>query len=470
MRKSQRILLFLAAALAAGGCSQPKPGAPLTSEAIDAVLTSPAMEVLRVQARSIRHPLLRPLEIKQDDGVSPDEAAVLAVLANPSLRAVRDARGLVAAQVLQAGLLPNPSLSFGSEFPYVGPDKIVAYGIGLSWDISSLISRQAKVDAAKAQAASVDLDIAWQEWQVAQTAKSAAWKVLSLQAQLEMAGQADSLLQDNLKTVQQAVGLQHKTAVDLSAAQAARQEAHTMVLELERDLARQRLALNRMLGLPSQTQVKMRKEDFPDGLGEPAVVDLQKGIEDRRLDLLALRRGYDSQEAAVRAAVLSRFPKIAAGASHGRDTAGVYTFGYDLSVDLPLFDRNQGNIAIEKATRQTLFDEFINRVFEGRNDIATSAAEIGLIHRQIAFAQSAVPVLERLVADYGKAVDAGNADVLSYYSARNDLNKKKIEILKLKQDLVDAWIGLENASGLCLTRPEPSAVPASQPALQGVTP
>jgi outer membrane protein TolC len=470
MRKVQFGLLFMAAALVAGGCSPSKRQVPLTSEAIDAGLTSPAMEVLRVQARSIRHPMLAPLEIKEGDGVSPDEAAVLAVLANPSLRAVRDARGLAAAQVLRAGLLPNPSLSFGREFPYAGPDTIVAYGIGLNWDITSLIDHAAKVDAAKAMAASVDLDVAWQEWQVAQTAKSAAWKVLSLQSQLEMANQADSLLQDNLKTVQKAVELQHKTSVDLSGAQAAQQEAHTTVLELERDLRKQRLALNRMLGLPAQTQVKMREEDFPDRPDAPDATDLQKGMEDRRLDLLALRRGYDSQEAAVRAAVLSRFPKIAVGASHARDTGGVYTFGYDLSVDLPLFDRNQGNIAIEKATRQTLFDEFINRVFEGRNDIAAAIAEIGLLHGQIVFAQSAVPVLERLVADYEKAVDAGNADVLSYYSARNDLDKKKIEVLKLKQDLVDAWISLENASGLCLTRPASSAAPASQPASQGVAP
>jgi len=186
MWKTRCTLLCLAAALAGAGCSSPQ-AAPLTSEAIDAALTPPAMDVLRAQARSIRHPLLSPLEIKEGGGVSPEEAAVLAVLANPSLRAVRDARGLGAAQVLQAGLLPNPSVSWGQEFPYAGPDHLVAFGIGWSWDISSLISRAAKVDAARAQAASVDLDIAWQEWQVAQSAKSAAWKVLSLQSQLEIA-------------------------------------------------------------------------------------------------------------------------------------------------------------------------------------------------------------------------------------------------------------------------------------------
>ena len=470
MRKSHCFLLFLAPVLAAAGCSLAGQARPLTNKAIEAALTPPAMEVLRVQAKSIRHPLLSPLEINGNDGVSPEEAAVLAVLANPSLRAVRDGRGLAAAQVLQAGLLPNPSVSWGHAFPYFGPDHIVAYSIGLSWDISALISHGAKVEAAKAQAASVDLDIAWQEWQVAQSAKSAAWKVLSLQAQLEMARQADSLLQDNLKTVQKALDLQQKLAVDLSAAQAAQQEAHATVLGLERDLDKQRLALNRLLGLPAQRLAMVREGYPPLARNAPVAVELQKGLEDRRLDLLALRRGYDSQEATVRAAVLSRFPKITLGPSHARDTTGVYTFGYDLSVDLPLFDRNQGNIAIEKATRQKLFDEFMNRLAEARSDLATSVAEIEALRRQIEFAQSAVPALQRLAADYEKAVNEGNADVLSYYSARSDLNKKKIEILKLKQDFIDEWISLENVSGLCLTQPAPSRTPTLQPASQGTMP
>jgi outer membrane protein TolC len=428
------------------------------------------MAVLRVQARAIRHPLLALLETNEDDGIAPEEAAVLAVLVNPSLRAVRDGRGVSAAQVLQAGLLPNPSLAWANEWPFAGPDHLVAYNIGLSWDISALISHSAKVEAAQATAASVDLDIAWQEWQIAQSAKSGAWKVVSLQAQLDMARQADGLLQDNLQTVAKAVDLQQKTAVDLSAAQVARQEAHTTVLELERDLGKQRLALNRLLGLPPQTQLKLRAGRIPAAANPPDAAELERGIEDRRLDLLALRRGYDSQEASVRAAVLSRFPKTSIGGANARDTAGSCTWGYDLSVDLPLFDRNQGNIAIEQATRQKLRDEFINRVFDARNDLAAASAEIDALRRQIAFADSSVPALERLVGDYGKAVNTGNADVLSYYSARNDLGKKKIEILKLKQELIEAWIALENASGCCLAKGQPTTAPASQPASQGVAP
>jgi len=38
-------------------------------------------------------------------------------------------------------------------------------------------------------------------------------------------------------------------------------------------------------------------------------------------------------------------------------------------------------------------------------------------------------------------------DILSYYGARNDLAKKRIDVLKLKQELVELRIGLEIASG-----------------------
>jgi uncharacterized protein YbbC (DUF1343 family) len=62
-----------------------------------------------------------------------------------------------------------------------------------------------------------------------------------------------------------------------------------------------------------------------------------------------------------------------------------------------------------------------------------------------------VPVLERLVKTYEAALEGRQVDVLSYYGARNDLAKKRIEILKLKQELVEIKIGLEIASGCYLT-------------------
>ena len=55
-----------------------------------------------------------------------------------------------------------------------------------------------------------------------------------------------------------------------------------------------------------------------------------------------------------------------------------------MTIDIPLFDRNQGVIAQETATRQKLFDEYVNRLFEARSDVATAVTEIKGTNAQIA--------------------------------------------------------------------------------------
>jgi outer membrane protein TolC len=432
--------------MVAAGCHH-KP-MPLTSEKVEEALAPPNMEAIRVQAKAIRHPLLAPLEFDERDGLSPDEAAVLAVLANPSLRAVRDQRGIAAAQIIEAGVLPNPSLAVGGEFPIRAPDEVNGYSVEFTWDVASLITRGAKVDAAKATAASVELDVAWQEWQVAQAAKTAVFRCIALEAQLALAQEIEQRLRENLKTVKSAVDQNLRTLVDLAAAEAALQEAHATVLDLKQDARKERLALNRSLGLPPGVTVVIQKgAGLPSQVPAPSAAELLAGLEERRLDLVALRRGYDSQEATVRAAILGRFPKLELGIAHTRDTGNFFTLGPSIALDVPIFDRNQGPIAVETATRRKLFDEYTNRVFEARSEIATLLAEIESVTQKIAAAEAAIPVLERLVATYETALAAGHMDILSYYGARNDLAKKRIDVLKLKQELVELRIGLEIASG-----------------------
>jgi outer membrane protein TolC len=443
----------------AGGCYHPL---PLTSETVEKSLAPPSMEAIRVQAKTIRHPLLRPIDFDERDGLSPDEAAVLAVLANPSLRSARDQRGIAAGQVIQAGILPNPTFSGSGTLPIKQKGEIDGYDINLAWDVSGLISLGAKQKAAKAQAASVELDVAWQEWQVAQAAKTAVYRCVGLELQLATAEQIEQRLKENAETVKCALEQGLMTALDLAAADAALQEAHAAVLDICQDLRKQRMALNRSLGLPPQAEVLIQKDvRLPSKVSLPPTAELVDGLADHRLDLVALRRGYDSQEATYRAAILARFPKVELGVAHTKDTGNFYTLGPTLGFDIPALDLNQGNIAIEHATRQKLFDEFTTRVFEARSEIATFLAEIDSITQKIAYAEAAVPVLERLVKTCEEAMACGQMDILSHYRAKNDLAKKRLEILKLRQELVEMQIGLELASGRYLSGEAAPAAPAA---------
>src|SRR5205814_247477 len=169
-----------------------------------------------------------------------------------------------------------------------------------------------------------------------------------------------------------------------------------------------------------------------------------------RLDLLGLRQGYESQDATVRAAILAQFPKMSAAFVRASDTTNVHTSGFNISVDVPIFDRNQGVIATERATRQRLLDEYNQRVFEARADVAAAIADMRSLNRQIAAAEEALPLLEKVVANAQTAIEQRNADVLSYYTARSNLLQKRIQLIKLQEQLLEAHTALEIASGCFL--------------------
>jgi outer membrane protein TolC len=191
------LLLFLV--LTFFGCATYHPK-PLDKAAVDKALTPPALESIPVKAREIHHPLLRSVNFDLRDGLSPDEAAILAVIANPHLRAVRDRKGLAQAQLLQAGILPNPQITYSLDIPMAGATQgtVKGYGLGLNYDIVALLTHNAKVDAAAKHLGEVDLDVAWQEWQVAQGARLHLFRLAILNRQLAVAQEEERSLEENV--------------------------------------------------------------------------------------------------------------------------------------------------------------------------------------------------------------------------------------------------------------------------------
>ncbi len=405
---------------------------------------------VRIPATHFEHLPLGPLPLDPSTGIGPDEAAAVALYSNPALRSIRDRRGLAVAQLIQAGILPNVAVSYARDLVTGGntAGTSTAYSFSAGWEFTALIPFLPKQTAARKNLASVDLDIAWQEWQVAENARIAVYRVVALGAQTRQAREANRGLQESTDAMRKALEAHEKTVLDLAAAEASSQDSRAIMLSLEQDFERQRLGLNKMLGVEPETTVRLRTGlMLPTYLDPPDESDLLMNIESRRLDLLGLRKGYESQDAMARAAILAQFPKMSVAFVRASDTTNVHTDGFNIAIDVPIFDRNQGAIAIERATRQKLLDEYNQRVFEARSDIAVAIADIRALDRQVAAAQEALPVLERLVDSAEKAREQGNADVLSYYTARNNLLQKRIQLLKLEEQLLDAQTAVEIASG-----------------------
>ena len=251
-----RIALVVFVSCMLGGCAVYH-SLPLSPAAVANALRKPEWANLQVAASEIKHPLLAPVKLNPRAGLTPDSAAILAVLINPAVRATRDRRQVAAAEFFQAGILPNPQITGSADFVTGGtivPGFVTGYGVGASWDVQALVQLGAKKAAARSNAESVSLDIAWTEWQIAQGAKLAVYRVVADEAQLTRATDVDARLSKNLETIRNAVNAHQKTELDLATAESASQDVHATALGLKQDLAHQKLALKRSLGLPPEAR------------------------------------------------------------------------------------------------------------------------------------------------------------------------------------------------------------------------
>src|SRR6267154_226054 len=108
--------------------------------------------------------------VRIDRPLSVYDVAVLAVENNPDLLAARAQRGVARAQVLEAGLLPNPSISASYLFllnPSAAGGVIFdAVAAAVTQDIQKTITMKGRLRAAQAAALQVDASVLWEEWQL----------------------------------------------------------------------------------------------------------------------------------------------------------------------------------------------------------------------------------------------------------------------------------------------------------------
>ncbi len=378
--------------------------------------------------------------------LTPEKAATLAIIANPKLRVIRDKEKIASAELIKAGTLPNPSLSYSIGIPDNKNSKN-GLGFGINWDISSLFMRTGQIKAARNNIISTKFNILWQEWQVAENARMYAYNLIFAEKRLALAKMERSIFKKILKNTIKGADLGIKTISDVLIARAELSESELGIINKKAIIEKQRLKLNSSIGFPPSTIIPMQKSIVPILKQYPSAKILFHEALDKRLDLAALRFGYKAQEEKLRSAINSAFPKINIGIIRERDTDGLKTTGFGLNIEFPFFNRNQGQIAMETASRKQLFDKYILRVFKARSNIFSIISAIKIIKHRIKSMDKNILLLKQTAENYRKAADTGRIDILSYYKILEDLFKKQSDRIDLEQKIIDFGIGLEIASG-----------------------
>ncbi|MBN9464929.1 TolC family protein [Brevundimonas sp.] len=412
----------------------------------DAPRADPSATDLAAAAAGLDHPRLPPLDIDFAEPLSPDQLGVIAVIASPELRAQRARLGVAEAQVFDAGLLPDPQFSFSLDRPVSGMGLVDALAAGLGMDTSSFLARPLRQRGAGAGRDQVRLEIAWQEWQAAGQARLLAARILGLEQGADLARAAATAADDALDRTLRAVARGDLSANDLEARRISAADAGDRARVAERDLQAARLDLNAALGLSPETRIRLASPpSLPRAV--PEATPLVLSAYSRRLDLAALRRGYEGQDADLRLALLQQYPRLNLSLNAARDTGAVRTNGIAVGFDLPLWNRNRGAIGIQTATRAQLRAEYEARLFATRSEITSlvAAYRLGLDQRDALAAQ--VGPLRQTVEAFERAGARGDIARITAETARQALTDKAIALVALDQALAEQWVALELASG-----------------------
>ena len=396
------------------------------------------------------------------------EVTALAVSRNPDLLAARAKTGVAEAQLVQAGVLPNPSLT-GAFLPLLsGSGSVPAWNLGLSQDIKALIVLKPKRRSAKDSLYQVRADLLWQEWQVAGQARQLAGDIVLGERLRPMLEQAYELMAKRYAANRKAVEAGNSTLSTLAPSAAALQSARAALLQQDQAQLANRHKLNALLGIAPDVTVPLADAiDLPpfDPAGIRAMLAT---LPQRRPDLLALRAGYAAQDEQLRVAILSQFPDLVLGASVSSDNSKVINGGPDVQLGLPVFDRNQGNIAIARATREQLNREYAARLAAVTGEVGGLLSERDQIALQLAAAHHDLDEARGAAERAAKAFAADTLDERAFVDLLSTRFSKEQEVMTLELALFDRQVAIQTLIGAELPAvdtlgfPDPGVAGAAQ--------
>jgi cobalt-zinc-cadmium efflux system outer membrane protein len=400
-----------------------------------------------------------PRRIATDRPLDIESIGWLAVLNDPALRAERGRMSLAQADLLQASLLPNPSASLSWEALLAGTDFTSAWTASITEDVKAILTYHARVKSAHYLMDQVNADLLWQQWQVAQNARLLALDIYWGGKAVRLGRRELRLFDREVRAVREAAAAGNLALTALAPLLSAQASAQQFLAALELTQLQSWQQLDALLGLMPQVRFAISRPSLP---APPAHLErLVKELPERRPDLVALRLGYRSADEDVRTAIIGQFPAFALGGAWGDDTANNRTVGPTATFDLPVFDRNQGQVAQTRATRLMLHEQYQARLDRAVGTVRALEATIAHLRSDLREARGAAAGARQLAKAAEQAYSQGNLDQRSLADYETTALQREIEAMALERSLGEARIAMTIELGLGL--PQTRIVPLGNP-------
>ena len=380
-----------------------------------------------------------------------DSAVLIAVLNNRGLAATFESLGVAQADLVQAGLLKNPTI--GGDLGFSTRGLGLASGFSLSQSLLSAFLIPAQRRLAKAQLQQAVLGVAsrtlelTRDVEVAFAQVQATRAVRDIHRQLVDAAEVAAVLSSK----QLEAGNIDSGERDLFAA--ALDEARLELMDHRLAHLQAREELNRLLGLWGE-QISWTLAD--EGRALPEVEADLSALEEagmqQRLDLSAAKHDVEAMELALQLRRRRLVPEIEVGVEGtdevGNDVGHEWVIGPSLAIELPLFDPGHADLARLKAQVREAEHRLQQRAVEVRSHIRADRAALVVARERAEYLRDTVlPRRERIGTH---SMQEYNAMKIGPY----ELLERRAEQLELEAEFAEAvaayWIAraeLERAVG-----------------------
>ena len=290
------------------------------------------------------------------DGAGPlavDQAVVTALRNNRAIRAEVEEIATGRADLVQAGLLPNPVLSLTLRFPFDPVSGGTFIGTQAVQTFTALWLRPSRIRGADARLNAMVLGVSDKALRLVADVKAAHARIAYGQRSAEItrasiaaAGQLAAKVEK-----QRDAGVTTQLAVNR-----VRQQVKTLDEELRRrhrELAKDRRRMLELMGfaaasgdwtafLPATEDEATHEPAPPEPITEDAVIALATH---QRLDVAATGALVAASAADLSVEERNRLKDLGLGVDYERDVDGKRTIGPVLSVPIPIFDTNKAQIA-----------------------------------------------------------------------------------------------------------------------------
>ncbi|AMK30568.1 Heavy metal RND efflux outer membrane protein [Pseudomonas putida] len=377
-------------------------------------------------------------------GLSLDQALDAAFSQNPDFAAIGREIGIAEGERRQAGLIPNPELSWEVEDTRRDTSTTT---VTLSQALELGGKRGARIEVAEAGQAIARLELERQRNSLRADVIQAFHAALRAQTALELAQQSQALTERGLRVVEGRVRAGQSSPVEATRAQVqlAQAEAAVRRARTERGVANQVLA--RLTGSAEARFDRLDASNLSPGpapQAEPLLAKVEQTAE-WRLAAAQIERG----DASLGSEKAQRIPNltVSLGSQYSReDRERVNVVG--LSMPLPLFDRNQGNV-LAAARRADQARDLRNAVeLRLRSETRSALEQWGTAMGEVqAYDRTILPAAQQAVDTATRGFEMGKFAFLDVLDAQRTLIEARGLYLEALAQATDARAQVERIYG-----------------------